>query len=60
MCGVWEDARAVRPYKQDTTPKVVAIAVSTVIRIWRIFPQRFDLKFSIGFKSLKFRVRDER
>ena len=50
-----------RPYKQDTTPNVVAMAVSTVMRICRTLLQMVDFVFSIGLKSLKlkFRVRDE-
>ena len=31
----------------DVTPKVVAMAVSTVMTIWRIFPQMVLLLFSI-------------
>ena len=43
-------SHACLPYQipmHDVTPKVVAMAVSTVMTIWRIFPQMVLLLFSI-------------
>ena len=39
---------------QLVTPKVVAMAVSTVITIWRIFPQMFLLLFSLLLIIVRF------
>ena len=36
---VWEEAFLFYTPMQEVTPKVVAMAVSTVITMWRILPQ---------------------